>query len=62
MISVPHELYRFLATQGIEVASLMFDSDVVWASWRFIEKKIPSLRHTNEVIGDYVTSGARLHL
>ena len=64
MISDPHELYRFLANPGIEVANLMFASDdVVWASWRFMaEEQIPSLRHTNEVIGAYVTAGARLHL
>jgi hypothetical protein len=42
----------------------VFDSDdVVWASWRFVEEEdIPSLRHTNEVFGAYVTAGARLHL
>ena len=33
MISDPHDLYRFLATPGNEVANLMFASDdVVWAS------------------------------
>ena len=54
----------FLATPGIEVANLMFPSDdVFWASCRFmVEEQIPSLRHTNEVIGAYVTTGARLHL
>ena len=26
------------------------------------ETKVPNLRHTNEVIGSYVTAGARLHL
>jgi len=26
------------------------------------QEEIPCLRHTNEVIGGYVTSGARLHL
>ena len=64
MISDPQELYRFLATPGIEVANLMFASDeVVWASWRYIaEEKVPNLRHTNEVIGAYVTAGARIHL
>jgi len=37
--------------------------DVVWASWRFMtEEQIPSLRHTNEEIGAYVTTGARLNL
>jgi len=63
-ISDLHELYSFLATPGIEVANLMFASnDVVWASWRFMaEEQIPSLRHTHEVIGAYVTTGARLHL
>jgi hypothetical protein len=42
----------------------MFASDdVVWASWRYIaEEKIPSLRHTNEVLGAYVMSSARVHL
>jgi hypothetical protein len=64
LITDPHELYRFLATPGIEVASLMFaNDDVVWASWRYTEEEnIPNLRHTNEVIGAYVTAGARLHL
>jgi hypothetical protein len=42
----------------------MFASDdVVWATWRFIaEEKIPSLRHTNEVLVAFVTSSARIHL
>jgi len=64
MISHPQELFRFLATPGIEVVNLMFASDaVVWASCHFItEKKIPSLLHTNEVIVAYVTAGARLSL
>jgi hypothetical protein len=64
MISDPNELYRFLATPGIEVISLMFASDdVVWVSWRFNdEEKIPNLNHTNEVLDAYVTAGARLTL
>ena len=64
MISDTHEIYSFLANPGIEVANLMFASDdVVWVSWRFMsEEQIPSLRHMNEVIGAYVTAGARLHL
>ena len=64
MISNLQELYRFLATPGIEVAALMFASDaVVWASSRYIaEKMVPNLRHTNEVIGAYITAGARIHL
>ena len=37
--------------------------DVVWASWRYIaEEKVSKLRHTNEVIGAYVTADARIHL
>jgi len=64
IISDPYELYRFLATRGIEVTNLMFASnDVVWASWRFVEEEmIPNLRHTNEVIGAYVAAAARLYL
>jgi len=64
LISDPHELYMFLATAGIEVANLMFASDdVVWVTWRLMaEEQIPSLRRTNEVIGAYVTVGARMHL
>jgi hypothetical protein len=64
MISDPEELYRFLSTPGIQVANLLFASDaVVWASWRYIdEENIPSLPHTIEVIGAFVTAGARLHL
>jgi hypothetical protein len=63
-ISDPNELYRFIATPGIEVTSMMFASDeVVWVSWRFSdEEKIPNLKHTNEVLGAYVTAGARLRL
>jgi hypothetical protein len=38
MISEPNEHYRFLATPGIEVASLFFVSDsVVWASWHYTD-------------------------
>ena len=64
MISDPQKLYRFLAKPGIELAALMFASDdVVWDSWRYIaEENVPNLRHTNEVIGGYVTAGARIHL
>jgi len=64
MITDPQELYRFLVMPGIEVVNLMIASDqVCWASWRYAEEeKIPSLRHTNEVIGSYVTTGARIHL
>jgi hypothetical protein len=46
------------------VAALVFASDeVVCASWRYIaDEKVPNLPHTNEVIGAYVTAGARMHL
>jgi hypothetical protein len=48
----------------VEVMNLIFASDeAVWASWGFAaEEKIPTLRHTNEVIGAYVATGASLHL
>jgi hypothetical protein len=64
MISEPQELYRLLATPGIEVDTLLFCSDdVVWASWTFTEEEqAPSLRQTNDVLGSYVTAGARLRL
>jgi hypothetical protein len=63
MISDPQELYRFLATPGIEVGNLLFASDAfIWASWQYIDENIPSLRHTNDVTGASVTAGARLHL
>jgi hypothetical protein len=64
MISDPLELFRFLATSGVEVANLLFASDeFVWASCRYIdEENIPSLRHTNEVIEAFVAGGACLYL
>jgi bisphosphoglycerate-dependent phosphoglycerate mutase len=64
MISDPHELYRFLATPGIEVVSLLFATDtVVRCSWKYMEEEnIPHLKQTNEVIVAYVTTGARIHL
>jgi len=37
--------------------------DVVWLSWKHgAEEDVSSLRHTNEVLGAYVTAGARIHL
>jgi len=44
--------------------NLAFTSDdLVWMSWKYCaEKNVPSLRHTNEVIGAYVTARARIHL
>jgi hypothetical protein len=64
MITDPQELYGFLATPGIEVAALVFASDeVVCESWRYIaDEKVPNLPHKNEVIGAYITAGARIQL
>jgi hypothetical protein len=64
VISEPRELYTFLATPGIELLNLAFvNDDVVWLSRKYAaEEPVPSLRHTNEVIGAYVTTGARIHL
>ena len=63
-ISDPQELYRFLATPGVEVVNLMFASySVVWDSWRYTaEEQAPSLRNTNEVVAAYVACGGRMHL
>jgi len=37
MILDHHEICRFMATRGIEVANVVLASDdVVWASWRFV--------------------------
>jgi hypothetical protein len=49
---------------SIEVLNIMFVSDdVVWISWKYSsEELVPSLRHTNEVIGVFVTAGASIHL
>lgn len=49
---------------GVEVTHLAFRSDdVVWLSWKMsAEEHVPNFRHTNEVIGDYVTAWSRIHL
>ena len=64
IITDPNELYRLLSTPNIEVTNLLFASDeVVWVSWRFRQEElVDSLPHTNEVLGAYVTTGARLKL
>jgi hypothetical protein len=64
LILEPHKLYRFLVTPGIEVVNMMFASDdVVWVSWQFSsEEHVSSLRHTIEVIGAFVTAGARIYI
>jgi hypothetical protein len=64
LISEPQELYKFLVMPGIEVTNMIFASDqVVWISWRFADNEhVPSLRHNNDVVGSFVTAGARIHL
>ena len=59
LISEPQDLYRFLATPGTEVSSLLFAGDsVCWISWRHAnEAHAPVLRHTNDFIASYVTAG-----
>jgi hypothetical protein len=42
---------------------LFATDDAVRISWQHsADERVPSLRHTNEVIGAYVTAGARIHL
>jgi hypothetical protein len=64
LISNPKELYRFFINTRIDVVNLLFASDhVVWVSWEYAaEETIPNLPHTNEVVGSFVTAGARIHL
>ena len=64
LISDPKDLYRFLATPGIEVAKLLFAGDSeCWLSWRHSdETHAPMLRHTNDVLASYLTFGGRMHL
>jgi hypothetical protein len=64
LISEPKELYKFLFIPGIEVVSLLFASDqVVWVIWRYAEDEhVPNLRHTNHIVGAYVTTGGRMQL
>ena len=59
VISDTQDLYRFLATPGIEVATLLFAGDYVcWIAWRNADvSHAPMLRHTNDVIASYVTAG-----
>jgi len=46
------------------VVHFVFANDeVVWVSWKLTaEERVPSLRHTNDFIGAYVTTGVRIHL
>jgi len=37
--------------------------DAVWFIWKLsAEEHVPNLPHTNEVVGAYVTAGARIHV
>ena len=51
-------------TPGVQVQNMLFaNDDVVWISWQYsADERVPSLCHTNEVIGAYVTAGAKIHL
>jgi len=64
IITEPKDIYGFVSTPGIEVMNLAFaNDDVVWILWKYgAQEDVTSLRHTNEVIGAYVTAGARIHL
>ena len=64
LISEPGELYRFLVTPSVEVQNMVFASnDVVWISCKYsADERVPCLHHSNEVIGAYVTTGARIRL
>jgi hypothetical protein len=64
LIFDPQELYRFLATPGVKVTSLLFVKDqAVWISWLHTgEEHAPNLKDAHVVIASYVTAGARIHL
>ena len=50
--------HKALSNPGIEVMNHVFASDdVVWISWKYgSEKHVPSLRHTIEEVGAYVSA------
>jgi len=55
----PHELYRFLAAPEGEVVNGMC---CLASCWYTAEEQVPSLGHTNKVIGVFVACGGRMHL
>jgi len=62
LISDPHELYRFLATPGVEVTNLFASDSVFWASWNNTDdEQVPSLRYTNQIAA-FVACGGRMHV
>jgi len=64
MIADPQELFRYLATPGIEVTSLFAGDEGVWVTWKYVEEEenMLVLRHKNEVVGACVMTGGRLKL
>jgi hypothetical protein len=64
MIADPQKLFRILAMPGVEVTSILFFADRRGGMGhvKYADKNMPILRYTNEVIGAYVTTGARLKL
>jgi len=53
-----------MITPGVGAMNLAFASDdIAYISWKYgAEEAVPNLRHTKEVIGVYLTAGARIHL
>jgi len=62
LISGPAELYRFLVTPGVEVQNMLFASDDVICYLGSIQPTSACLAYVTEIIGAYVTAGARIHL
>jgi hypothetical protein len=63
LILKPKELYSFLATPDFQVSNMFANDDVVWISCQNSEKeRVPTLKHSNDVIDSYVTADARIHL
>ena len=63
LISDLQDLYRFLATPGTEVATLLFaGNSFYWIARRHADEiHAPMLRHTKDVIASSVTAGGRMH-
>ena len=54
----------FLPTPGIEVTNLVVAREVlIWLSWKQgSEEDVLNLRHTKDLIGDYVNAGSTIYL
>jgi len=61
LISDFQDLYRLLATPGIEVSTLVFAGEAVcWLSWRHSDlAHVPMLRHTKDELASYLTAGEK---